>query len=86
MKRVTSGNYKKEECYSQVVWAVSGILTEKDMVTPIEVFERLGHLKPSMVEDWRFAESHSLKRRFSAISLTQMQFLGRSICMPWSEG
>jgi len=62
MKKVTANNYMRDRLYPRVVSVVSDILTEKDVVTPIEVFVRLDLLKPSMVEDWRFQRIPSLEK------------------------
>ena len=62
MKKVTTNNYMKDRLYPRLVRVVSEILTQKAVVTPIEVFVRLDLLKPSMVEDWRFNRIPSLEK------------------------
>jgi hypothetical protein len=64
LKKVTIDNYMKEKSYPRVVRAVSEILAEKDVVTPIEVFVRLDLLKPSIVEDWHFNRIPFLEKGF----------------------
>jgi hypothetical protein len=54
MKKVTAENYRKERWYPRVIGAVSEILAEGDVVTPVEVFIRLNLLRRKDLEDWRF--------------------------------
>lgn len=54
MKKVTAEDYRKEKWYSRAVGAVSEILAEGDVVTPVEVFIRLNLLRRKDLEDWRF--------------------------------
>jgi len=80
MKKVTIDNYMKENSYPRVVRVVSEILGGKDVVTPIDVFVRLGLLKPSMVEDWRFNRIPSLE---NATSPMRTEYCGCLGCIVW---
>jgi hypothetical protein len=62
MKKVTAKNHRKEKWYPRVVQAVSAILSEGDVVVPVEVFMRLNLLKRKDLEDWRFCRIPYLEK------------------------
>ncbi len=62
MKKITTGNYKKDKYYPPVVRAFAKILNEKDYVAPVEVFMTMGHLKEKEYMRWRNGQVPCLER------------------------
>ncbi len=62
MKKITTGNYKKDKYYLPVVRAFAKILSEKDYVAPVEVFMTMGHLKEKEYKRWRNGQVPCLER------------------------
>ena len=62
MKKVTLTNYKSDPYYTDVVRAVSEILTKDKVITPVEVFVRMKLLSKEDLEEWRFGRVPYLER------------------------
>lgn len=65
MKKITSGNYKKDKLYVSVSKAVAELMQEGEVVSPVSVLVRMGRLEPQKYEDWRFGRVPYLERVLS---------------------
>ena len=52
MKKVTLTSYKKDPYYAKIMGAVGEILTEKEVVTPLEVLVHMQLLTRDDLEGW----------------------------------
>ncbi len=62
---ITVQNYKNDKYYSKVLNAFEVILTEGNIVEPIEVFMKIGNLEKGKYEDWRFGRINCLEATIS---------------------
>ena len=53
MKKVTLENYKLDKYYLKIVNAMAQILKSNKIVTPINIFEKIGLLSKQNIDKWR---------------------------------
>ena len=58
---ISVDNYKADKYYPKVVSAFDSILTEGNVIAPVEVFIQLGNLNKRKYEDWRFGRVSTLE-------------------------
>ncbi len=58
---INKESYKLDSFYPKVVDAVDAILSERGLVTPVEVFLRVGTLDKAKHDEWRFGRAPSLE-------------------------
>ena len=81
MKKVTVATYKEDKYYFKIVEAFSEILNRDDVVTPIEVFIRIGNLSREDVEDWRFGRVSCLETVIKGNLSKRIAFFGSLVFM-----
>ena len=54
IKKITALAYKKDKYYRKVTGAVHEVLKEGNVVTPVDVFTKIGNLTKEHYEGWRF--------------------------------
>ena len=64
MKQVTVRTYRQDQYYPPVVRAVADILARSDVVTPVAVLIKMGHLTQNNYEAWRRGQVPYLERVF----------------------
>ena len=62
MTKITVENYRDDKYYPKIVRAVEAILTQGDVVAPIDVFVHMGLLSQADVESWRFGRVPYLEK------------------------
>jgi hypothetical protein len=62
MKSITATNYQKDKLYPAVARAVAEILETTNVVTPVELLQRLQRITKAQYEDWRFGRIPYLER------------------------
>lgn len=63
---VSVDNYKADKYYPKVVSAFDCILTEGNVIAPVEVFIQLGNLDKRKYEDWRCGRASCLESVIAA--------------------
>ncbi|MBV7326724.1 hypothetical protein KFU94_00400 [Chloroflexi bacterium TSY] len=64
MKRVTANTYRQDKYYPRVVRAVANILSQSDVVIPVEVLIEMGNLAQKNCEAWYRGQVPYLERVF----------------------
>lgn len=64
MKTVSAANYRDDDLFAGVAWAVAEIREAGDFVAPVDVLQRIGRLTRRDYEDWRFGRISYLERKF----------------------
>lgn len=65
MKKITTRTYKKDKYYKKITGAVHEVLKDDLVVTPVDVFIKLGNLTKEAYEDWRFGRVPYLEKVIS---------------------
>lgn len=62
--KTTVSNYKKDKYYPRVVKAVGELLSQTNIIAPVEVLIQMGNLSNKSYESWRKGQVSSLERVF----------------------
>jgi hypothetical protein len=62
MKKISLDNYTSDKYYANIVRTVDTILTENTVVTPIDLFLRMGLLSQASVQKWRAGQIPYLEK------------------------
>lgn len=65
MKKITKSTYKKDKYYKKITGAVHEILKEGTVVTPVDVFIKIGNLNEERYQDWRLGRIPYLEKVIS---------------------
>ena len=62
MVKLTAENYRADTLYPRVCDAMNAILAESDIISPLQLFQRLSLLSDSEINDWKNSRIPFLER------------------------
>ena len=62
MKKITSSTYKKDKFYDIIKSAVTALLKQSNVITPVDIFISIGNLTKENHEKWRFKKISYLEK------------------------